>query len=59
MVVIFKFESKWGEREIEVITKEKSLLESFKNLNKIELILDEFMRKSEQLIRIKEEGVLK
>ena len=59
MVVIFKFESKWGEREIEVITKEKSLLELFKNLDKIELILNEFMRKSERLIGIEEEGGIK
>lgn len=59
MVVIFKFESKWGEREIEIITKEKSLLELFKNLNKIEWILNEFMRKSERLIGIEEGGVLR
>ena len=52
MVVIFKFESKWGEREIEVITREKSLLELFKNLDKIELILDEFMRKSERVTEL-------
>ena len=57
MVVIFKFESKWGEREIGVITREKSLLELFKNIDKIELILDKFMRKSERLIGIEEERV--
>ena len=59
MVVILKLESKWGQRELEIITKEKSLLELLKKPNKIEWILDEFMRKSERLIGIEEEGVLR
>lgn len=59
MVVILKFESKWGQREIEIRVKEKSLLELLKKPNKIEWILNEFMRKSERLIGIEEEGVIK
>lgn len=59
MVVILKFESKWEQREVELKVKEKSLLELLKKTSKIEWILDEFMRKSEQLIGIKEGGVIK
>lgn len=59
MVVILKFESKWGQREVEIKVREKSLLELLKKPNKIEWILDEFMRKSERLIGIEEEGVIK
>lgn len=59
MVVILKFESKWGQREVEIRVKEKSLLELLKKPSKIEWILDEFMRKSERLIGIEEEGVIK
>ena len=59
MVVILKFESKWGQREVEIRVKETSLLELLKKPSKIEWILDEFMRKSEHLIGIEEEGVIK
>ena len=59
MVVKFKFESKHGQREVKIKVKEKSLLELLKKTSKIEWILDEFMRKSERLIGIEEEGVLK
>lgn len=59
MVVILKFESKWGLREVEIRVKEKSLLELLKKTRKIEWILDEFMRKSERLIGIEEKGVIK
>ena len=56
MVVILKFKSKWGQREVKIRVKEKSLFELLKKPSKIEWILDEFMRKSEQLIGIEEEG---
>lgn len=59
MVVILKFESKWGQREVEIRVKEKSLLELFKKSSKIEWILDELMRKSERLIGIEEKGGIK
>lgn len=59
MVVILKFESKWGQREVEIKVKEKSLLELLKKTSKIEWILDEFARKSERLIGIEEGGVIK
>lgn len=36
MVVILKFESKWGQREVEIKVKEKSLLELFNKPRKIE-----------------------
>lgn len=59
MVVKMKFESKWGQREVEIRVKEKSLLELLKKTSKIEWILDEFMRKSERLIGIEEKGGIK
>lgn len=59
MVVILKFESKWGQREVKIKVREKSLLELLKKTNKIDWILDEFMRKSERLIGIEEEGGIK
>ena len=43
-----------GKRELEFITKEKSLFELLANPNKIKWILDELMRKSEYLISIEE-----
>ena len=54
MVVRFKFDSNWGKREVDLITKEKSLTELLANPNKIKWLLDEFMRKSEYLISIEE-----
>lgn len=59
MVAILKFGSKWGQREVEIRVKEKSLLELLKKTSKVEWILDEFMRKSERLIGIEEKGVIK
>ena len=59
MVVILKFESEWGQREVEIRVKEKSLFELLKKPSKMEWILDEFMRKSEHLIGIEEKGAIK
>ena len=57
MVIKMKFESKWGQREVKIKVKENSLSELFTKPNKIEWLLDEFMRKSERIteIEIKEE----
>ena len=46
MVTKFKFESKFGQREVKIKVKEKSLAELLAKPNKIEWILNEFMRKS-------------
>ena len=54
MVVKFKFESKYGQREVKIKVKEKSLFELITKPNKIRWILDEFMRKSECLTGIEE-----
>ena len=54
MVAKFKFESKYGQREIKIKIKEKSLTELLAKPNKIRWILDEFMRKSEYLTGIEE-----
>lgn len=54
MVTKFKFESKYGQREVKIKVKEKSLFELLAKPNKIRWILDEFMRKSEHLTGIEE-----
>ena len=54
MVVKLKFESKYGQREVKIKIKEKSLFELLTKQSKIKWILDEFMRKSEHLIGIEE-----
>lgn len=54
MVVKLKFESKYGQREIKIKVKEKSLSELLAKKSKIEWLLDEFMRKSENLTSIEE-----
>nr|DAW98793.1 MAG TPA: hypothetical protein [Microviridae sp.] len=54
MVAKLKFESKYGQREVKIKVKEKSLAELLAKPNKIEWILDEFMRKSERLTGIEE-----
>lgn len=55
MVTKFRFESKYGQREVKIKVKEKSLTELLTKPSKIEWILDEFMRKSEHLIGVEEE----
>ena len=50
----FKFESKYGQREVKIKVRENSLSELLAKPNKIEWILDEFMRKSEHLIGVEE-----
>ena len=54
MVVKLKFKSKYGQREVKIKVKEKSLFELLTKQSKIKWILDEFMRKSEHLIGIEE-----
>lgn len=54
MVVKLKFDSKWGLREVKIKIRENSLSELLVKPNKIEWILDEFMRKSEHLIGMEE-----
>ena len=54
MVTKFKFESKYGQREVKIEIKERSLFELLTKPNKIRWILDEFMRKSEHLTSIEE-----
>ena len=54
MVVKLKFEGKYGQREIKIKVKEKSLFELLTKQSKIKWLLDEFMRKSEHLIGIEE-----
>ena len=49
-----KFESKWGQREVKIKVREKSLFELLAKPSKIEWILDKFMRKSEHLIEMEE-----
>ena len=49
MVVILKFESKWGRREVKIKVKEKSLFELLTKVGKTEWILDEFMKKSRRV----------
>lgn len=57
MVIKMKFESRWGQREVEIKIKENSLSELLTKSNKMEWLLDEFMRKSERVteIEVKEE----
>ena len=54
MVVVFKFESKDGQREVKIEVKEKSLFELITTVGKIEWLLDEFMEKSERVIGMEE-----
>lgn len=54
MVVKLKFDSKWGQREVKLKVRENSLVELLAKPNKIEWILDQFMRKSEHIIGIEE-----
>lgn len=54
MVVKLKFDSKWGQREVKLKVRENSLFELLAKPNKIEWILDQFMRKSEHIIGIEE-----
>ena len=54
MVVKFKFESKYGQREVKIKVKEKSMFELLTKVGKTEWILDEFMKKSERVIGIEE-----
>lgn len=54
MVVKLKFDSKWGQREAKIKVRENSLSELLAKPNKIEWILDEFMRKSEHLTGVEE-----
>ena len=54
MVIKFKFESKYGQREVKIKVKEKSLFELLTKVGKIEWILDEFMRKPERVIGMEE-----
>ena len=54
MVVKFKFESKYGQREVKIKVKEKSLFELITTVGKIEWLLDEFMKKSERVIGMEE-----
>lgn len=54
MVTKFRFESKYGQREVKIKVKEKSLGELLAKPSKIVWILDEFMRKSEHLIGVEE-----
>lgn len=54
MVTKFKFESKYGQRELKIKVEENSLPELLTKPGKIVWILDEFMRKSERLIGIEE-----
>lgn len=55
MVTKFKFESKYGQREVKIKVTENSLYELLTKPGKIEWILDEFMRKSEHLIGVEGE----
>ena len=55
MVVKFKFESKYGQREVKIKVKEQSLAELLMKTSKIEWMLDEFMRKSERIIGMEED----
>ena len=54
MVTKFKFESKYGQREVKIKVKEDSLIKLLAKPSKIEWILDEFMRTSEHLIGMEE-----
>lgn len=54
MVVKLKFEGKYGQREVKIKLKEKSLFELLVNKSKIEWLLDEFMTKLEHLTGIEE-----
>ena len=54
MVVKLKFEGKYGQREMKIKLKEKSLFELLAKKSKIEWLLDEFMRKFEHLTGIEE-----
>lgn len=52
MVIKMKFESKWGQREVKIKVRENSLSELLTKPNKMEWLLDEFMRKSERITEI-------
>ena len=52
MVIKMKFESKWGQREVKIKVRENSLFELLIKSNKMEWLLDEFMRKSERVTEI-------
>ena len=52
MVVKFKFNGKWGQREAKILVREKSLIELLSKPIKMKWILDAFMGKSEYLIGI-------
>ena len=52
MVIKMKFESKWGQREVEIKVRENSLSELITKPSKMEWLLDEFMRKSERITEI-------
>lgn len=54
MVVILKFESKWGQTKVGIVAKENTLLELLKKNNKIECLLDELTKKLGRLIGIEE-----
>ena len=54
MVVKFRFESEYAQREVKIKVKEKSLAELLAKPSRIAWILDEFMRKSEHLIGVEE-----
>lgn len=54
MVVKFKFDSIYGQRQVKIKVRKKSLSKLLAKPSKIEWILDEFMRKSEQLTGIEE-----
>lgn len=54
MVIKFKFESEYKQREVNINLKEKSLPELIANSSKIKWVLDKFMSKSEHLIGIEE-----
>ena len=54
MVIKFKFENEYRQKELNINLKEKSLPELLANSSKIKWVPDEFMSKSEHLIGVGE-----
>ena len=52
MVIKFKFESEWGQREAKAKVRENSIYELLVDTNLMEWLVDKFMRKSERIVEI-------
>ena len=52
MVIKMKFESKWGQREVEFKARENSIYKLLTKPSKMEWLLDKLMGKSERVTEI-------